>query len=472
MIIWFSYNKILINQFFLNRGIVVINPSSSKKNVSCDNKIVSHSDSFSIFTPESINRKKIKNIEKQKKLLEKITRIYLQDKSNIDISTEVILFNNQRREEIFLPILFRKEEIGIYLHAWASPAINSIGLLGEVKRYVTAGCLFGSSLKAKEKNSEDLFPLIHIDIDFFSDKLIDNIFLDKDSSIYETVLFYELDKFAKLIQYLTPASDKKILFYHLPYYDYIIFAAVLLVRNRISRKVFHDFHQIILNTSNLYFEKITAIFQQYSIHLIIESPYQNIFGDLKQLRDYETDKLLEQLSIPLDISEDLSKKEQEDKEKELIQNCWNKLLQNSLNLEHKEIWGIFSKLYNDRPPNNFKELLERANAMMVARASWKQKDFTVCSLLPHSEKQIQIGYAKLLKIKDKKYLSEVINLTIFDPVVTFTEEKNIGLFLYNYKIKDIKTVIQFARRNLFLFPKKNTDKLDSRDLNVYSSKSY
>lgn len=111
-----------------------------------------------------------------------------------------------------------------------------------------------------------------------------------------------------------------------------------MVRNRITYEAFHDFHQIILDISENYIKKITAIFQPYAIDVIIESPCQNIFGGLVQRSQYATDNLLNKLGIKLiKLEIDLSPEIQEEKEKALIKNCWNKLLNNKVDLLHKEI---------------------------------------------------------------------------------------------------------------------------------------
>lgn len=473
---WFSFKKILIHRFFFNHGIVVFKTSTSKKELD-NNEIINHNDRFSILPIEKIDRK-IKFVDKQRKFLTALIPASPQDEPKLNISEKIVLFNNQRRTEIFLPILFVEEEIGIYLHAWITQTIKNKNAeplsFRNVKRYMTAGCLFGSRLQAKSKNSEKLFTLIQIDMDFFLDKQINAVFVGGSNSIYEDVLFHELERFAKLIQALSPTEAHRTLFYHLPYYDYILFVSVLFVRNRITYEAFHDFHQIILNTSEVYMKRISDIFQSYAIDVIIESPYQNIFGDLTQRAQYTTDDLLKRIDIDRkELTNDLSNEDQGNKEKELIQYCWNKLLENDLNLLHQEIWKHFSILYKD-PPSSYKELLERANAMMVARASWGKEHYTTCSLLPHSEKQIQVGYSKLLKSNktyNGKSLSEVINLTIFDPVVTCSQEKNIGVFSCDNQINGIETIIQSSQKNLFFSSPSNLSMIVSSDSNIDLNKN-
>lgn len=462
------FSDISIHKFFFKHGIIIIK-SSSETDIN-NNELISYNDNFSILSTENLDKKKLKFANKQKDLLERLLPSKL---TNIGISTKIVLFNSKRRTEIFLPINFEKEKIGIYVHAWITQVIKNYELISfsNVKQYITAGCLFGSRMKAKSKNSEDLFNLIQIDMNFFQDKQIHNIVFSNDcESIYETFLFNQLERFAKLIQALSPTEARKNLFYHLPYYDYILFITVLLVRNRITYEAFHDFHQIILNISENYIKKITAIFQPYAIDVIIESPYQNIFGGLVQRSQYATDDLLNKLAIKLiKLESDLSPEIQEEKEKALIKNCWNKLLNNKVDLLHKEIWEYLSVIYN-APPNSFKELLERANAMMLARASWKQEHYTTCSLLPHSEKQIQIGYSKLLKLNNlikKEALSEVINLTIFDSVVTSSQGKNIGVFSCEKKVKDLEITIQLSQRNLFFSSQKNLSITPCTKLNIF-----
>lgn len=467
---WISHDELLVNPFFYNRGIVVIKTPSSKVNVP-DNEIISHNDRFSISPIEDFD-KSLKYINKQQKFLRILLQDSLEDISDIDISSKMILFNKQRRTEIFFPILFIKEKISIYINAWISQAIkNKKVSFSSVKHFTTAGCIFGSSLKAKDKNNKKLFTLIHMNMDFFSDKKIDSIILVKNNlSDYEIVLFNELERFAKLIQILPSIESSRTIFYHFPYYDYIIFAAVLFVGDILTYEAFDHFHQIILSVSETYIKNITAIFHAYDIDVKIESPYQNIFGSLNRRYDWKTDEILNQLDIDLEqVINDFSKNQKE-KSKRLIQNCWFKLIKNSLDLTHQEIWKHFSTLYSE-PPSSFKELLERANAMMVARGSWGEKDYTACSLLAHSEKQIQVGYSRLLKLQSTKVLSEVINLTIFDPVVAYTNEENIGLFSCDWKINNIKNMIHTSRQEQFFFARKKMNQTVTCDLKMNQTKN-
>lgn len=456
-----------IHQFFFDHGIVVTKIPDLKTELN-NNELISHNDRFSICSIDNFTKKKLKYVNKQKDFLEELLKTILQNKASINFSKKVILFNKQRRNEIFIPILFVEEKIGVYIHAWIDQTSKDSELLSlsNVKRYVTAGCLFGSTLKVKSENSDDLFTLIRSDIDFFSDKKFNTIVFEKATmSIYEIVLFHELARFAKLIQEFSPIGLRITLFYHFPYYDYILFVAILLIRNRITYEVFDQFYKIILARSDFYLENIAKIFEACAIDVIIESPYQNIFGSLIQRNYFTTEKLLTQLDINrLKFTEDLSNDEQKEKEKKFIQQCWDKLIKNKIDLLHQTIWEHFSTLY-ESAPNTFKELLERANAMMIARAAWKQESYTTCSLLSHSEKQIQIGYSKLLKANNGD-LSKVINLTLFDSVVAYSSQGNIGIFSYDKKIKEIEKIVLSARKNLFFNAQK------SQSIPIYSNSNH
>jgi uncharacterized protein (DUF486 family) len=452
--LWFLNEEIVVHRIFFKEGILLIQPSVECNVDRRDNEIIINSNCFSILQFTDINKEKLKYVNKQKLLLEKLMQVNL---SNILVSNKLALINQKRREETFLLLLFRQEKIGIYLYAWVANLVKELNPVNiDFKNYVTAGCLFGSSLKAKDKYTGVSFPLICLDFDFFADKLVDNIFIMGNiTSLYETVLFNELSRFAKLIQSF-PSQNRKTLFYHLPYYDYIIFVAMLLIQGKVTYKAFCDFYQLILDKSTVYIRKIMEIFQQSTIDIIIESPYQNIFGHLENRSLYTADALLDKLDIDLrSIKYDLVYEAQDKEEKQFIQCCWKKLLQNTLDTQHQEIWQYLSKIYNNDAPITLKDLLERANAMMIARASWGQEHFETCSVLPYSEKQIQIGYSKILKKDSDKVLREVVNLTIFDPVVVYSNNKNAGLFHCDYAIGQVEALIQSSRRNLFFFGQKS-----------------
>lgn len=113
-----------------------------------------------------------------------------------------------------------------------------------------------------------------------------------------------------------------------------------MVRDILSYEAFDSFYQIILKSSDFYIARITNIFQVYDINVKIESPYQNIFGSLDFRSNYTTDDILKQLDIVLD---EINKSSGDpiEEERKLIQNCWNKLSLNSLDLNHQQIWNFF-----------------------------------------------------------------------------------------------------------------------------------
>lgn len=299
-ITWLPHDKIFINQFFYNHGIVVIKTHISKGSLTT-NEIISHNDRFLILPIEKFD-KNLKYVNKQKVFFRNLVPNCLNIQSDVDISSDIVLFNSQRRTEIFLPFSFKKEEISIYIYAWVSKSIKDKSIsFDTVDNFITAGCIFGSRLKARDEITKNLFTFIRMDMDFFSDKKIKSLNLENfPLSTYELFLFNELERLAKLIYSLSSKAFKKNLIYHFPYYDYIIFASILFVRDILSYEAFDSFYQIILTLSNLYIARITDIFQAYDINVKIESPYQNIFGSLDFRLRYTTDAILTQLDIVLD----------------------------------------------------------------------------------------------------------------------------------------------------------------------------
>lgn len=83
--------------------------------------------------------------------------------------------------------------------------------------------------------------------------------------------------------------------------------------------------------------------------------------------------------------------------------------------------------------NTVEDLFKKANALMIYLASQNKHDHKTCSLLPVTEKQIQLTYQQLSKEAPKIY-PPVFNLTALDPIITTSEcnnSKNGLLFYYD-----------------------------------------
>lgn len=436
-----------VNDAFLQKGIVVIYPlmDSTDRNHS---KITVNSNNFILIKYEDIDsNNKIKIIKRQREFLQYLTKHHL-----LLINVTIVL-NERRREEVFLPYIFNRKELeadrdGIYLNIWPTlpPKSNA-----KFKQYVTAGCLFGSSLRAS--TSDVSFPLIQLNFNFFKDKLISNVFfIEETTSIYENVLFNELKMSSKLIREFSQNKETTI-FYHLPYYDYIVFVANLLVCGNITYLAFDTFHKILKSKSEIYFSKIHEIFNINNIKVEFESPYKNIFGTLSERIHLTTDEILSRLDIDLKVNANtlipFSQEQQIIKEKIFVQHCWDKLINNTLDLACQNVWKNFQQLQNFSLPTKLSELIPLANIVLTAVVSSGVGPFETCLVLPRAEKQIQVTYDKLLKHDVNRIYTKVININFFDSVVINSKDKEEGLFYSPYIIDKVNDIINSARKNLF-----------------------
>ncbi len=445
-----------ISEAFLQKGIVVIYPLMDSTDQSYS-AITINSNNFTLIKYEDIESKskskskgksKISFIDKQREFLQYLTKLPL------SLTNKIIVLNKQRREEAFLPYIFNCKELetdrgGVYLYVW--PALSP-DLYAGFKQYVTAGCLFGSSLRASTSESDVSFPLIQLNFKSFEGKLINSIFLEETTSIYENVLFNELEMFSKLIREFSK-NENNTIFYHLPYYDYIIFVANLLVSGNITYSAFDAFHKILKSKSEIYFQKIREIFKINNLNVKFESPYKNIFGNLSERINLTTDKILSILDIDLKVNTDsvvpFSQEEQIIREKFFVQHCWDKLINNTLDMDYQKVWENFQQLQDFSLPTKFSELISFANTVLTAVVSSGVGHFETCLVLPRAEKQIQVAYDKLLKNDVKRIYTKVINVTFFDSVVIKSKDKEEGLFYSPYKVEKLSDIINSARKNLF-----------------------
>jgi len=177
-----------------------------------------------------------------------------------------------------------------------------------------------------------------------------------------------------------------------------------------------------------------------------QSPFENLFG----LIDLEnpTKCILSKLNL-IDFIE---KPCAEDAETILVSLCLLGLTTNKFNHDHRKIWGDFLKIA-DNNPKNIEELFKIANTVIVAMGSKNKDNYDTCSILPLSEKQIQLQYTKNIGGSYPK----VFNLSVFEPVITHSPTTNGLLFYFSCKSTVLSTLIldkkldYLAARNLSFF---------------------
>jgi hypothetical protein len=356
--------------------------------------------------------------------------------------------NKSHHTEVFFPITYNNPlddtiTMGSYIFPWSSNFTKF--KFQHIKKYVMAGCLGGTLTGYDQKEGEHL--LIKHDLDFFNDQKIIEV-SDSAESPYDKMLFHEFEKMASLIVNLGESRD---LFYHMPYYDYALFGIKLYVQGRITNEALDQFFECIFIRKERHIEKIQEVAQKYKLNLTIQSPFEALFQDkanyledfIKNIREVFKDFLKEPSPTPDTITE-------KQLEKELVHFCLKRLLadDNSANKDCQQVWSDFITITKADSIENIEELFKTANAVMIGMASKGEKENQVCSILPLSEKPIQVEYAKYAadceKAKKNTISAEyghVVNLTVPDPVVCYCpgNKSKSGLLFYNHKQEDTLT---------------------------------
>ena len=382
-----------------------------------------------------------------------------------------IIFNKNRREEIFLPFVFSKDsqsssdKIGRYIYPWLSSKIKISGFSG-FDQFVTAGCLFGANLKGVDQNDNRL-PLIKHDTPFFDgQKIVDIDYTVRELAPYEDMLLIELEQFAHIINGLASKDKKKQLIYHMPYIDYILFGVELFVHQRMTESALTSLIQCILAKKQEYSEKIKNIFSKFDIAVLIESPFDNLFSLSTNESDINVEFILNTLfpgSLNNVRNEELflSDEQQRDIERELVTAWLQKLCDNDINMKQRDIWRDFSQCPSKEPIVTIEALFQRANMLPLALASKDNEALKTCSFLPLSEKQTQVAYSQLLRelTKINPSYSDMVNLTVMDFVVACTLAAKGYLF---YMQKCPRTISRLIRE-------KNLLTIASRNIAFFSS---
>ena len=354
--------------------------------------------------------------------------ILVNAKKNITINKNFWIANKKRRDEIFSPLTLN-DEIGFYICPWTSTTDsnftkNTTDAFKGFKQFVTAGCLFGSSLKGFDQLNGATLPLIKHDIKFYPGQIINEINLGKYAP-YEDVLFHDLEKIACLIDSFSMEGEQKQLLYHLPYHDYILYGLELYIRGRMTYKALAELIEYIHEKKAIHISKINEVCERHQIKVTIESPFENLFCNIADCLT-----ILETLNIPTtndDIdAESISEAHRQENEKKLVKTCLTLLGNNSYNITHAQVWKDFIKKAGEENVNTLEDLFKIANAVMVGVAASDTEKYTTCSLLPISEKQIQCSYAKCV---DHATYPSIVNFTFLDPLLTYGQGNN-GLVFY------------------------------------------
>ena len=457
---WTPYNddcRLLIHNDSFRRGWIVFKFASAK--------IESNSDTVTLNNRElkfhSIkkNTTPIQNIQKPNNLLSTLTS-FIEKSTGINPRLPSYIINERRSEEVFFPLLLNNET-SLHLWPWLGYNVNKKTkdefAFSGFEHYVTAGCLFGPILLGlNQKNHR--FTLIKHHIELYPEEIINTVFIEGPSlSAYEEVLFHELKKLICFILQFSDKTKELSLSYHLPATDYMLFGIELFIRGKMTLGALSQFFDLILQQKNKHIEKIKKICPS-SIKLKISSPFENLFDSAQP---FSLNAFLKNLNIPIDETNSVSTIDPKKiNEKELVARCVQLLTTNTFNIEHQTTWKDFDtaieqgKIKND----TIEDLFKIANAAFLAIAAKGKKDYKVCSLLPVSEKQIQVGYDSSIKELSRSAISYpgIFFGTYLSTVVGYGINDSRGLLFYfeHYPIESAKLInklFKHAQENMIQY---------------------
>jgi len=436
---WRGYQDLEINTAMFEKGIVVIKPYG--KLINTDGTSFDIGSRKLVFSQEALimtqGSKAASALTKTKLLLNQLKE-YFEESNSFTQNNDFIIINSTRREEIFLSLSIRSgsQNLGFYVYPWLSTNntndIKNFSFHG-FKRFITAGCMFGSALKGMDQ-LETRLDLIKHDIKFHPRQKITTLdFNQKASNPYEAVIFNEFKKLMLLIDNLSDTDDDtpKQLSYHLPYYDYMLFGIELFVRGRMTLSALDQFFKVIILKKNEYTITINAICAEHNVECTIESPFENLFGEIPTNNITET--ILSKLELSTEepnnqLTSEQERAEQELKEQALVHHCLKKLQINEFNQKHQQVWQDFIEVVGINKINTLEDLFKMANATMILLACKTEQNYETCSLLPLSEKQIQVSYAKFKESRTD--YPAVFNITTIDPVISYDLISKPGLLFY------------------------------------------
>jgi len=360
------------------------------------------------------------------------------------------IFNPDRREEVFLPVAFHDEKygkLGMYLYPWASSSLSKKFVFPGIERWVTAGCLFGSSLSGRTNGDQSVNNLIKHDIMIFPGQMINGIKINVQSKPYEKMLFRELKKLACFIANFSEGPAQRKLFHHLPDLDYVVFGMQLFVQKKITLPALNTLFKQIFIKKEEHTKKIKSICERYDISVEIHSPFKNLFRAATNADDFLKavhEAFIDFLPHPGTNGTGIVERS----EQELVKFCLKNLTvarDEMADMRFVRSWQDFVAI-SSQSFERIEDLFGIANPVMLAVAAYGTKDYTTCSLLPLSEKPIQIEYAQCKKklmanakaadnkthIQKNEDYPQVINYTTLDPLAVYFEQapKQAGLVFY------------------------------------------
>lgn len=451
---WLRYKNLRINVECLNKGIIAItecDPFEEEEQNSEDTLNLNdhvHNSKFSLKerklsfrylgkSTANIHAMPITNTIKQGfNFLQKISNF-----TNISsLKNCFVIINENRREEFFIPIAL-DNDMAFYLYAWPSKNNATASEFTGCEQFVTAGCLFAANLKGRDQKG-CAFPVIKHNIDFFNHQKIVKIECTSNKpNPYEEILFAEFEKTCCIVDKYSDPKKSKQLLYHLPSYDYVLFGVELFMRGRITLKALDTLIKYIFQKRDEHVKKIQDVCKPHKIEVTILSPFESIFGS--RIKGINAKEILSKLGIspeeinPESISTDMNKI----LEKKLVQDCLAQLENKDINPACWETWKHALDIFGREKIISLEDIFKIANTMVIYIASEGKENNKTCSILPLTEKQIQVNYSWFVKHDKKNQLPSIINFTIFDPVLTYSLTTKGPLFYFDSNENSLSSLI-------------------------------
>lgn len=313
----------------------------------------------------------------------------------------------------------------------------------------------------------------------------------QDSNPYETLAFKDLNMYLHMVDNYTKNGAPKTFVCHVPWADYMLIGIDLYLKHRITLSALGQFFKLILKKGKEYKEKIEAVCEFHKIYIEILSPLSSLFTnalisisnsgtkstktprdrDSKSyedfaktvLKDLGLDSVDDTKKSTLDVTQDaaMSMPVAADSQSSQMKNFVDGLIRKLRTAQqhpHSVLWNkILASDNIVKKIETIEGLFDVANAFVVAYATDGKARDSVCSILPLSEKPIQIEYKK---IAGELGLPAVFFVTMLDSMMAYDQKNNTGLLFYhqnNYNdlekliVGDKVTILHEARNIVGFF---------------------
>lgn len=449
-----SDKHVLIINALWNGLTVVSEPADAVVNFMQPTKQAQYKISNRIYTPLNsaatgslANNKGTGRLENRKrKIIEAFNAAFFNTSAYPALSSDLAdcngkpLLGSSRYDEVFLPINLNPSSTPedsavsptLYVSTWDQPSPKA---QYEIQHFVTAMCLFGHSLVGFDEQN-NAHPLVDPKYIFPEEVKIQDIDSEFPLHPYEQTMYQFLEH---AFLFARNQGNNPTFHIHLPYTDYLLKMAKLLIKNIVTRDVFTQFLCLLTERAIAHTSTIESLGRKHGVKTAILSPLdalikeekQAIFQLFQQLQanahsgvtdlDNKMENFREKISnIAISILEKFglpSPQETKNKhckvtEEEITAYCYNSLW-SSPGYERM----LWSNLHTASPINTVDDLLGASNAAMIATVSLNQSAkpgrINVCAIHTVEEKPIQQAYQK----KSSHHSGEVFYMLALPPTL-------------------------------------------------------